>query len=292
MNDFTSFCVRCKKHTGTNDPTVYTSANGRSMRKGQCAECDSKKSVFVKSGKTRPEDIEGGAISLPDTEREEMEKYAKFASASYVPVEERQQYLHNEGLNDYLLDTTLSDVENSVFYNPESKKVVYSARGSVSAKDWLVDDALIATGHTGLFNAAPRYKSTKARIQQTLEKYPEYSPILSSHSLGSTLTSTAGTELSIPFRGYSTGSSPMGYGKAMMERFKNIFKPSKKKWLEEHSKTYNVITDPISISDTLFPIWGSKHYYTKAKVTSPHSIENYFKPTKGGRMLLRKHCPL
>jgi len=292
MNDSTMYCVRCKKHTGTNDPTDHTSSNGRSMRKGRCTDCDSKKSTFVKSGKKREEDIEGGAVSIPDTEREEMETYAKFASASYVPVEERQQYLHNEGLNDYLLDTTLSDVENSVFYNPESKKVVYSARGSVSAKDWLISDAMIAAGQTALFNAAPRYKQTRDRIKQTLEKYPEYSPMLASHSLGSTLTSTAGTELSVPFRGYSTGSSPMGYGSAIMERFKNIFKPSKKKWLEDHSKTYNVITDPISISDTLFPIWGSKHYYTKAKVTSPHSIENYFKPTKGGRILLRKHCPL
>jgi len=44
------YCLKCKKKTDTKDEHKTVSKNGRSMIKGTCAVCGSKKSEFVKSG--------------------------------------------------------------------------------------------------------------------------------------------------------------------------------------------------------------------------------------------------
>lgn len=41
------YCLKCKTHTDTKDITEVTSKNGRLMKKGICAVCGSKKSVFL-----------------------------------------------------------------------------------------------------------------------------------------------------------------------------------------------------------------------------------------------------
>lgn len=291
------FCVKCKKNTHTEEPTEeFTAKNGRLCRRGKCVVCSTRKTSFIRGG--RPKKVEDGAVmgeGLPvdDAERPEMEKYAKFASSTYIPVEEREEFLKKEGMEGFLLDKELSDVENTVFYNPDSKEMVYGARGSVAAKDWLVDDALIATGATNVFNYAPRYRSTKKRIEEARSKYGDYKHHLTGHSLGSTLISTAGSDMKIPFHGFSTGSSPAGWGKSMSEKVKNMFNPNRKKWLTANAKTYNVWTDPVSISDTIFPIWNTKHYNINKKkgVPNPHSILNFYSPTGGGVRKLKKHAP-
>jgi len=291
--DVPMFCIRCKKATDSTDCEDKTAKNGRLYRCGKCEVCGIKKTNFIKRGETKPSGTTGGGLEVGDEDRPEMEQYAKLSASTYIPKEERQQWLHKEGLTNYLLDEALSDVENTVFYDPEAKKVVYGSRGSVSAKDWLFDDALIASGATTAFELAPRYRSTLKRIDETTKKYADYQPTLTGHSLGSTLISTAGAERNIPFRGFATGSSPMGYGKSFTQRVKKIFRPSQSNWLKENAKTYNVWTDPVSISDTLFPIHDSKHYnISKKKTKNPHSIENFFTPTTGGRMTLRQHCPI
>jgi len=257
------FCVKCKKQTETIDETNSTSKNGRNVKKGKCKECGTNKTCFVK-GKPKvakeeegQDKIGGAAPPAEGEETEDMEKYAKFSAATYIPKDEREEWLKKEGINNYLLDKDLSDVENTVFYNPETKHMVYGARGSVAAKDWLIDDMAIAAGKKGLFEALPRYKSTKERLKQATQKYSDYKHDAASHSLGATLITTAGTELNVPFHAYSTGSSPAGWGSSVWERTKNIFKPAKKKWLKEHGKTYNVWTDPVSIADTIFPVYDS-----------------------------------
>lgn len=293
------YCVRCKKHTETNDELNSKSKNGRNVKKGKCKECGTNKTCFVKgsgcgtTAKPKPE-MGGAAAPTEGEETEDMEKYAKFSGATYIPKDERESWLKKEGIHNYSLDKDLSDIENSVFYNPETKHMVYGARGSVAAKDWLIDDAAIATGNKGLFEALPRYKSTKERLKQATEKYADYKHDATGHSLAGTLITTAGTELKVPFHAYSTGSSPAGWGHSVLERAKNIFKPSKKKWLKEHGKTYNVWTDPVSIADTIFPVYDSKHFNIKQQkqASHPHSILNFYKSTGSGAKALNKHCPM
>ena len=45
------YCVKCKKHTETNDVQLFTSRNGRPMQRGTCAVCGKKKTQFIKSGR-------------------------------------------------------------------------------------------------------------------------------------------------------------------------------------------------------------------------------------------------
>lgn len=42
-----SYCVKCKRSTGTSGAHLVTSANGRRMMKGQCVSCGANKSQFV-----------------------------------------------------------------------------------------------------------------------------------------------------------------------------------------------------------------------------------------------------
>ncbi|KAJ1625116.1 hypothetical protein T492DRAFT_844217 [Pavlovales sp. CCMP2436] len=64
------------------------------------------------------------------------------ARASYLPLAEAARYGETLG---YKLDTELSRPNTMVFVDRSGQPVV-AHRGSVTAKDWLVDDALIAVG--------------------------------------------------------------------------------------------------------------------------------------------------
>jgi hypothetical protein len=291
------YCVKCKSKTDTKSPIdEFTAKNGIRCARGVCKGCGTVKTSFVKGkkgAKRKDGKVIGEGMEVTDDDRPDMEKYARFAASTYIPELEREDWLRNEGLEGYILDNELSDAENTVFVNPETKELIFGARGSKTAKDWLVDDALIAAGATDKFNYAPRYKSTKRRIQQALEKYPDYKPMLSGHSLGSTLISTAGSEMKIPFRGYSTGSSPMGWSTSIGNRLSNWWNPDNKKWLKDNARTYNVWTDPVSISDTVFPVWDTAHYNISKQKRSgnPHSITNFYPALGSGLAKLKKHCP-
>ena len=43
-----SYCLKCKKYTGSKNPKVSKTANGKAMILSTCAICGSKKSKFIK----------------------------------------------------------------------------------------------------------------------------------------------------------------------------------------------------------------------------------------------------
>ena len=43
-----SYCLKYRKNTGSKNPKVVTTKNGRIMLLSKCAACDSKKSKFIK----------------------------------------------------------------------------------------------------------------------------------------------------------------------------------------------------------------------------------------------------
>ena len=45
-----AYCVKCKRHTETNNLHHFVAKNGRVMLKGTCAVCGKTKTQFVKSG--------------------------------------------------------------------------------------------------------------------------------------------------------------------------------------------------------------------------------------------------
>ncbi|KAJ1619688.1 hypothetical protein T492DRAFT_848367 [Pavlovales sp. CCMP2436] len=64
------------------------------------------------------------------------------ARASYMPLPQAAEFVKTLG---YTLDTELSRPNTMVFVDKNGQPTV-AHRGSVTAKDWLVDDALIAVG--------------------------------------------------------------------------------------------------------------------------------------------------
>ncbi|KAJ1616281.1 hypothetical protein T492DRAFT_850935 [Pavlovales sp. CCMP2436] len=64
------------------------------------------------------------------------------ARATYMPLQQAAEFGKKIG---YTLDTELSRPNTMVFVDQSGQPTI-AHRGSVTAKDWLVDDALIATG--------------------------------------------------------------------------------------------------------------------------------------------------
>ena len=44
------YCVKCKRHTETNDVQLFTAKNGLLMQRGFCVHCGKVKTPFVKTG--------------------------------------------------------------------------------------------------------------------------------------------------------------------------------------------------------------------------------------------------
>jgi hypothetical protein len=103
--------------------------------------------------------------------------------ASYLPQKKAAEYVSKIG---YSYDPELSTMQTKVFIDPSGRPVI-SNRGSVTAKDWLVDDLNIATG--GFFKT-PRIKESEKLAKATQEKYG-MAPTYASHSLGGYLSEQA-----------------------------------------------------------------------------------------------------
>ena len=48
-----SYCLKCKKNTGSINPKVLKKSNGKTMVLSKCAICGSKKSKFINSNKRK-----------------------------------------------------------------------------------------------------------------------------------------------------------------------------------------------------------------------------------------------
>ena len=101
--------------------------------------------------------------------------FADILKASYMPQKKASAYMSDRG---YGYDSLLSTMQNKVFISPSGTPVI-AGRGSVTAKDWLIDDVNIATG--GFFKT-PRIKASENLAKATQEKYG-IAPTLTGHSL-------------------------------------------------------------------------------------------------------------
>lgn len=84
----------------------------------------------------------------------------------------------------YIKDDNLSNHNESVFYNPTSKKLLYSVAGSHNLYDWIVPDVALATGFIKNTN---RYKEASDILNKAKDKYKPSETILTGHSLSGTI---------------------------------------------------------------------------------------------------------
>lgn len=140
---------------------------------------------------------------------------------SYSPLEKTQRKLQPYG---YKLDTALSTQQNKVFVQPESKKVVFTTAGTnpFSARDIATDAYLAFLGKAGLTQTS-RYKESKAVLEKTREKYPNYKRTLAGHSLGSSIVSNLANP-NEQVKGFGTGSGIYSQG-GVGQSFRTFYDP-------------------------------------------------------------------
>jgi hypothetical protein len=136
----------------------------------------------------------------------------------YLPSESQQgKEMSKYG---YQIDKGLSNENQQVYYNPESKKLLYNVTGSQSLQDWVNSDAKLALGGTigkgikaigkplergietllpsswkskfergfenvvGGFKDTDRYKQADETLKKAKAKYDETETAITGHSLG------------------------------------------------------------------------------------------------------------
>jgi len=94
----------------------------------------------------------------------------------------------------YKLDPRLSTVDTKVAVHKASGRPVVLHRGSTTARDWLVSDALIAAGKADLLD--PRHAKARKLTQKVKKKYKQ--PVSAvGHSLGGRLAERSGADGSV-----------------------------------------------------------------------------------------------
>lgn len=135
----------------------------------------------------------------------EDNKTTDILTASYQPQREAEQTLSKYG---YKYDYELSNMENKVFFDPETNKPYVAYRGSVTAKDW-IGNAKLALGLRDE-NAEKRI----ALAETVKQKYGQ-APDTYGHSRGGYISEKAGERV---------GGKTVTYNKATLptDVFKKI----------------------------------------------------------------------
>ena len=108
---------------------------------------------------------------------------------SYSKKKDQKNAFKNKG---YVYDEQLSNKNNAIYYNPETKKLMHSVKGTnpFSAKD-LYTDAMLAMG---MLKKTDRYKDSHKKLRQAKTKYDVDSADIVGHSLGGTVGSYIGSK--------------------------------------------------------------------------------------------------
>jgi hypothetical protein len=105
----------------------------------------------------------------------------QFLEASYLePAPTR--------IDEYTLDTKLSNLYGKVYVNSKLKKVVVAFRGTKEASDW-ANNAVFAVNSTA-YKLTTRYKTAKKMVDSARKKYKGYKFELVGHSQGGLLVNT------------------------------------------------------------------------------------------------------
>ena len=108
----------------------------------------------------------------------------KVIKNSYAKKKDQKKAFVDKG---YIYDESLSNKNNAIYYNPESKKVLHSVKGTdpTNIKD-LYTDAMLSMG---MLKKTDRYKDSHKKLRQAKEKYGTDTADVVGHSLGSGIAS-------------------------------------------------------------------------------------------------------
>jgi hypothetical protein len=101
-----------------------------------------------------------------------------------------KQSIKNLQKQGYIRDNSLSSSNQSVYYSPKQKKLIYSVSGTHSLRD-IGTDLYLALGQLKQTN---RYKDAKKTLDKTREKYNDADTTIVGHSLGGSIASYIGSK--------------------------------------------------------------------------------------------------
>lgn len=160
---------------------------------------------------------------------------------SYSKGDERKKALSAEG---YEYDEGLSNHNQQVYYNPNTKKMVYSVAGTHNKSDMWTDVRMLFGG----LKKTKRYKEADKRYAQAREKYNPSESTVVGHSLGGSIASGIAKK----------EDKIMTYNKGSTIGQKN----------RKNEQVYHTNGDPIS----MFSTKGAKRL--KFTMNNPHSTSH------------------
>eukprot|EP00663_Eupelagonemidae_sp_cell21sb_P005979 gene5979-2035_t len=152
------YCTRCRQKTEDEGGDYVATRNGKLRKTAHCAVCGGRKSQFVA-------EYHGGALSAE--EKSEAGHWSRFAGSAYEPVEGRNQFLRDKGIQDWEQDEQFADPLTAVYRNPESGEAVVAFRGTWAPKDLKADAHILA----GAFNRSAQFKAWDRTVQGVINRY-------------------------------------------------------------------------------------------------------------------------
>lgn len=181
---------------------------------------------------------------------------AEISSETYNSPNQRKQKIGN-----YEYYPELSDAENAVYVG--SSTVFVGARGSSTAKDWLVSDVAIAGGTEA---SSARTKSYIEKIKKVKSAFPSKQILLTGHSLGGNLAKEGSKQL-----GYKSYTFNQGCGSGCIMDNEVCGKNPRPSWCSK-IVNHKISGDVISRLAEM----GRTHVYNKKPGTAlSHSMKNF-----------------
>jgi hypothetical protein len=221
---------------------------------------------------------------MPRGNAEETHLRAMLAETAYQRPTMRAGWMKKNALDryGYIYDADNSDEHTAVFYNPQTKKVITSFRGTQlhhgtkTAVEDLSTDAMIVLG---LENFSTRFKDTKTKHDQVLKTYGDgWEHEVVGHSLGGSLANYVGRANKTESHAFNPGSVKSA-GVGMSDRIRRTIDPKYKDEMDKHN-VYITGYDPLSVSEA----WGAGVHYYKVKednernryaITPSHSVDAF-----------------
>jgi len=104
--------------------------------------------------------------------------------ASYH-LKEGKKLMKRQG---YYLDKKLSNHNESIYYNPKEKKLLFTIAGTHNYNDWLTDAKLMV----GNLKNTNRYKEADEKLKMAKQHYSPVETSITAHSLGSAIAQGIG----------------------------------------------------------------------------------------------------
>jgi hypothetical protein len=111
-----------------------------------------------------------------------MVKLYDVLKSSYEKPDEQQKRMKEHG---YERDSSLSNDNEQVYFNPAEKKMIFNVAGTHNLKDWGTNAALAA----GQLKSTKRYKDAHKKIRDAKTKYGDTETVVTGHSLGHAIAS-------------------------------------------------------------------------------------------------------